>query len=205
MTKRPSSRISKKKKTSPDRHAVHSTLRGPLPAVDPPALISSPWRRAARLFVRGVVPVVFVLFIAYMVVWQRHSDTDESWQEAVAMLADRRLCEQYKELKNDGDASANQLLATLPEVPADPMSQEQADRFQVDCFLHQNIRIVSIRVSSSNRFILSTHGNVSAPAISVRGAHGVERIQRTMSNPDLCVEVRNGKLHGVRAELHSGD
>lgn len=204
MAKRSSSRISKRK-TSPDRHAVHSTLSGPLPAVDPPALISSPWRRAARVFVRGVVPVVFALFIAYMVVWHRHSDADESLQEAVAMLANRKICEQYKELKNHGDASANQLLATLPEVPADPISQEQADRFHADCFLHQNIRIVSIRMSSSNRLILSTHGNVSAPAISVRGAHGVERIQRTMSNPDLCVEVRDGKLHGVRAELHSGD
>lgn len=204
MGKRSSSRISKKK-TSPDRQAVQAAPSGPLPRVDPAALLAPKWRRIARVIVCGIVPVVFVLFIAYMVVWRRNSDADESLREAVAMLADRKICEQYKELKNAGDPAADRLLAALPDVPADPISQEQADRFQAGCFLHQKIRIGSVRSASSSRFILSTKGNVSAPTISVRGSNGVESIQRTMSNPDLLVEVRDGKIHGVRAELHSGD
>src|SRR6516225_7189889 len=128
MAKRSSSRISKAK-TTPDRQAVQAAPSGSLPPVDPAALIQSPWRRTARVFVRGIVPVVFVLFIAFMVVWRRHSDAGDSLREAVAMLADRKICEQYKELKNDGDPSAKQLLAPLPAVPTDPISQERAERF----------------------------------------------------------------------------
>lgn len=117
--------------------------------------------------------------------------------------SEKIVCEQWQASKNAGDPSAAQLLAALPDAPSEPISAEEAERFQAGCFLHQDIRIVSIRPVSSNRFVLVTKGNVSAPALQVRAAQGVDRIQRTMVNPDVIVEVREGRIHGVRAEMHS--
>jgi hypothetical protein len=41
--------------------------------------------------------------------------------------------------------------------------------------------------------------------MDVQTPNGVERGQRQMTNPDVVVEVRGGKIYGVRAELHVGD
>ena len=50
--------------------------------------------------------------------------------------------------------------------------------------------------------MLYTKGNVSAPTLDVKTETGMEAAQRTMANPDLVVEVRNGRIYGVAAHLH---
>jgi len=42
------------------------------------------------------------------------------------------------------------------------------------------------------------------PTLRVKTADGVETVQRTMANPDLSVEVRDGRIYGVTASLHMG-
>ncbi len=115
-----------------------------------------------------------------------------------------QLSKRYQALKNAGDSAADALLVPMPTVPAKPVSPEEAERIQTECFLHQDIRILSIRADSPHRLVLTTKGNVSAPTLQVQTAKGVDRVQRTMANPDLIVEVRGGRIHGVRAEMHSG-
>ncbi len=82
-----------------------------------------------------------------------------------------QLCEQLQRLKNAGDPSADQLLAALPDVPDGPISQEDADRFKTDYFLHQDIRILSVHAVPSNRCVLITKGNVSVPTLQVTHGH----------------------------------
>jgi len=118
--------------------------------------------------------------------------------------SEMQLCEKYRMLKNDGNPEAGKLLTPLPAVPVDPISQEEADRLQANCFLHQDIRILAVRGAPSSRFVLVTEGNVSAPTLQVRSGTRVDRIQRAMISPDLIVEVRDGIIHGIRAEMHSG-
>ena len=45
---------------------------------------------------------------------------------------------------------------------------------------------------------------MTAPDLLLKTRHSVQRSGRTMLNPDLIVEVRQGKLYGHHAELHMG-
>jgi hypothetical protein len=128
------------------------------------------------------------------------------------LTEEERLCERFARLKNAADPAADALLPPKPAWPEKPIDQEEADRLQADLFLRSVLRIESIRPepgpAGTQRFALTTEGNVAAPALSVRttdvkGDSRVERSQRTMSNPELIIEVRGGILHALRARLAS--
>jgi hypothetical protein len=201
MGKRSSSGISKKR-TSLEQPGLQVSPSEPAPVVAPNVLMPSRPRRIALRILRVVGPVICVLLIIFGVRVRRDIDPDPSLKEAVDWMAALSLCKEYAALKNAGDPSADQLLATLPAAPPEPISPEQADRFQADCFLYQDIRILFVHLGPPNQFVLVTKGNVSAPTLQVRTAKGVDRTQRTMVNPDLIVEVRDGRIHGVRAKMH---
>jgi hypothetical protein len=128
------------------------------------------------------------------------------------MTEDELLCEQFMKLKNAGDPKAADLLGRVPVATDAPLAKADMDRLQTDFFLRDTIQVLSVtaEVNLSGRraglppgcLVLVTHGNVAAPTLTEQTAQGTERSQRTMSNPDLIVEVRDGKIYGVRAELH---
>jgi hypothetical protein len=117
--------------------------------------------------------------------------------------AEERICVQFLQLKNAGDPAADQLLGPAPAVPAAPVSPEGAERLQTDFFLRQDFRVVGTgRDQQTGAPVLYTKGNVSAPTLAVKTGAGVETAQRTMSNPDLLIEVRDGRIVGAGARLH---
>lgn len=124
------------------------------------------------------------------------------WTNAPA-TPEQRLCVRFLQLKNAGDPAAEKLLGPAPVVPVAPLSPEEAERLQTDLFLRQNFRVVGTgRDRLTGALVLLTQGNVSAPTLSVKTGDGVETSQRTMSNPDLLIEVRDGCIAGVAARLH---
>lgn len=147
------------------------------------------------------VGVVLVLIVAG---WANRSAGPDALRHADIADPERELCQQFLLLKKAGDPAADALLAPRAAQPEQPLSQEEAARFQTNCFLHQDIRILAARRDAQGRLVLFTKGNVSAPTLEVRTARGVDRVQRTMVNPDLIVEVRDGTIHGLRAEMHTG-
>jgi hypothetical protein len=122
------------------------------------------------------------------------------------------VVDRFRRLRNAGDPAAAGLLGPVLAFPDHPVRAEEAERLQADHFLRGDLRVREIRrqeygeagASSlpSSHYLLVTEGNVAAPALTVRTAKGVERSQRTMTNPDLVVEVRAGQVVGVRAQLH---
>jgi hypothetical protein len=94
------------------------------------------------------------------------------------------------------------------ETPEQAVSPEEANRLQTDSFLRGDLRILEIRrergeKGSPQRYRLVTHGDVASQTLTIKTDKGTERSQRTMSHPDLIVEVGDdGKIYGVRAELH---
>jgi hypothetical protein len=124
---------------------------------------------------------------------------------------DERLCGQFMKLKNAADAKADDLLGRVPGVTEEALPEDEVQRLQTDFFLRENIQVLSVTAEGNRRanvpagcFVLATRGNVAAPILNQKTANGVERSQRTMANPDLIVQVRDGKIYGVRAELHMG-
>jgi hypothetical protein len=117
------------------------------------------------------------------------------------------LCVRFIEQKNAGDPAPAALLLPRPAWPEEAVAQEEADHLQADLFLREVPLIEGMRPepgAGDARFILMTQGNVAAPPLSVRTANNnVERSQRTMTNPEIIVEIRDGKVRALRAQLGS--
>jgi hypothetical protein len=130
--------------------------------------------------------------------------SSSDWSQA-PVTVDERVCADFIRLKNAGSPDALALLGPPPAVPGGPVSEEQADRLETDYFLREDVRIVGGgRDPHTRALVLYAKGNVSAPALKVQTAGGVETAQRTMANPDLAVEVRDGRIYGVASSLHLG-
>ena len=51
------------------------------------------------------------------------------------------------------------------------------------------------------RYTITTKGSLSSPKLNIRTEAGIDRgVQVHLSSPDLVVEVREGKIYGLRAE-----
>jgi hypothetical protein len=123
------------------------------------------------------------------------------------VTAEDRLCDEFRRLRNAGDPGADELLGRVPAVPAAAVTPEEAGRLETDYFLRtEGLRILEVRAEAAPeaapRYRLVTKGSVAAETLTVRTPAGDQRSQRTMSNPDLVVEVRGGKLFGVLAEVN---
>jgi hypothetical protein len=186
------------------RHSrpVEDRLTAPPPAPDvrlPPARKVFPWGWVAGLAVLAAAAAVLG--------WGAWRDAPAPERPAPAeqsVTEAERVIDRFVRLTNAGDPAAADLLGPAPAVPKGPVSPGEVGRLQTDYFLREPVRVVSALPSPGGRFVLVVQGNVAAPTLEVRTPTGVERSQRTMTNPDLVVEVRDGKIHGVRAELHTG-
>jgi hypothetical protein len=185
-----------------------NSVRTPSPADLPPELGGpEPQRR----WLTALVGLGFVAVIALIVfVWMDAADVTpndggpappRAW---VPVTAEDRICDDFMQKRKTGDPAAAGLLAPAPVVGQNPVSPAAAERIETDVFLHDpDLKVIDIRRTAENGYVFVTQGNVAAPRLEVQGADGkVRSEQRTMSNPDLHVEVLGGRIHGVRAELH---
>ncbi|MFO0926934.1 MAG: hypothetical protein U0736_07805 [Gemmataceae bacterium] len=130
--------------------------------------------------------------------------TEEDWQldEAVRLL-------------NEGGADRHRLLGPAAVFDDTPVDEAQADARQADFYLrHPKLHITAIRrgeqvrgkqVDRPRTYTLGTKVDGSTPPLRIRTETGrVEAPSRLfMINPDLVVELRDGKVFAVRPELKS--
>ena len=118
------------------------------------------------------------------------------WSQAPE-TPEERLCAEFMQRKNAG-APAPELLGPPPAVPDGPVSPEEADRLDTEFSLRQDVHFSGVgRAAKPGELVLCAKGSVSAPELRVRTASGVETHQRVMFNPDVTVEVRDGRIYGV--------
>jgi hypothetical protein len=117
------------------------------------------------------------------------------------------LCERFAQLKNAGDPQAEELLGPLPPVPADPISDDEADRLDAEFLLHAKLQILGVwpepgpaGQGQPPRCRLALNGSYACRPLLIDGSPRPS--QRVLVNPDLIVEVRDGKVCGVRVQLH---
>jgi hypothetical protein len=120
-----------------------------------------------------------------------------------------RLCRRFMDLKNAGDPQADGLLGPPPAVPADAVAPAEADRLEAELMLRQPLHIREVGrdaadPAAAGRFVLVVDGAVTSDRVLVATPTGPESRQRAMWSPDLVVEVRDGKIYGVRPQLHEG-
>ena len=202
MSKRSAARYSKNK-PAPPPHDGQTFPANPDPAFDA-ARLTLPPRRQSFLVLGGILLLIGGALALVAGGWTDRFFRTGAARNAEVVDTEKDLCKVFRDRKNAGDPAADALLAPLPPQPEAPISQEEAARFQAACFLRQDISILFVHRDAKGRLVLVTKGSVSAPTLEVRTARGVDRVQRTMVNPDLIVEVRDGKIHGLRAEMHTG-
>ena len=215
-----SSSISSKPSAAGSRGVV-KTPTAPAPSYGPedaPQVARTSWllrRPALAALLIGLIVTPVVCLVAGLTLGDKlplssrsgppaTTPSSSDWSQA-PITDDERVCADFIRLKNTGSPDALALLGPVPAVPGGPVSEEQADRLETDFFLREDVRIVGAgRDPHTQAFVLYAKGNVSAPALKVQTAGGVENAQRTMANPDLAVEVRDGRIYGVASSLHMG-
>lgn len=121
--------------------------------------------------------------------------------------AEERLLRRFSALKNADDARAAELLGPVPTAPEGRVSREEAQRLDAEFLLRRPFRIHAVRSLKRTdgqtepvRFKLVVKGGLASEPLLVAGEDRPS--QRVLYNPDIIVEVRDGKLHGIRAQLH---
>src|SRR5262249_2559418 len=92
--------------------------------------------------------------------------------------------------------------------PGEPVPEGEAERLQTDFFLRELVRVQTVcrgepdgeggLKATPGLYTLIVKGGVAAPELRVRANGEVDKLQRTGFNPSLVVEVRDGKVVGVR-------
>jgi hypothetical protein len=128
--------------------------------------------------------------------------TPAEYRAEVEKSAEGRVCLAFADKLDAG------LLGASPEVPEKPVSPEEAGRLDAEFILRDHYRIAEVRPhpkgpDGAHRFLFVLKGAVNSKRLQVRTAKGkIEIGQRSMSNPEVIVEVRDGKIYGVMAQTH---
>jgi hypothetical protein len=112
------------------------------------------------------------------------------------------LCQEFAQLKNANSPRANELLEDAPPVPTEPVSEAEAERLDAVYALHRDYRVVKVKPLEGNRFLLVVEGAFETEKLQVRTESGVALSQRALFSPGITVEVRDGKIRGVKVGLH---
>lgn len=161
----------------------------------------TPRRRAPWLLGLALIGLIVAALVGWLVL--RRAWRDEIWliDEAVKQI-------------NDGSADRHRLLGPAAVFDETPVEEAEADARQADFFLrHPKLHITAVRrgevvggkiIGTPGRYILTTRIEGSTPPLRIRNDKGiVESPSRLfMMNPDLVVELRDGKVAALRAELH---
>jgi hypothetical protein len=155
--------------------------------------------KRSLLFLTSTVAGCLAALVIFGCTASRQSGRDDD--------SDSSLCRRFATLKNAHDPDAETLLGPAVEVSQEPVTPEEAELIDIDTFLrHSDLQVLSVRRDSStpdaHRFVLVTKGGAAGRPLLVRSGDKVDPSQRVVTNPNLFVEVRDGKLYGIRARIN---
>jgi hypothetical protein len=123
------------------------------------------------------------------------------------------VLDRFVKLRNAGDPSAEQLLPRKEGLPEQPVPEAEWLRLSLDRALREpGLKVAHVCRGEPDgegglkdvpgRWTLVTSGSFSGPPFSVREPDGRVSVncQKHYSDSAVIVEVKGGKVHGVRAE-----
>jgi hypothetical protein len=195
--------IVSKKSSSPITTSPNTSIAASPGNVPGPARLEAPTFAAlarGRLRLRlGVLWLALAVLIAggAYAAWSAHEGRTDGHNDLV-------LCWRFAALKNAREPGAERLLAPAPTVPPEAVTPEEADRIDAGAFLREGLLVLDVRPVSRDQstrpFLLVTKGSASSAPLRVRAGDKVDRIQRMVVNPNVLVEVRDGRIYPIRAE-----
>ena len=187
------------------RGTVGATMPPPSPPVPFWRVVALPTLAAAAL----VASVWFYLHTPETPA-ERHPAKKARPEWAPTTEADR-LVDAFRTARNE-DAESSLNLAPDPVFDDKPVGENEGEAMHAAYILHRVRKIVEISAGepvkgggwwdTPRRYTLATRGQYSAPKVAIEIAG---RVQTPASlfiiDPDIVVEVRDGKIHALRAEM----
>jgi hypothetical protein len=130
----------------------------------------------------------------------------KSRETTVQLPANDSLVQQFARLKNAGDNTANDLIAPGPDLSQTVIEEEDKPAFDAAFVLHEPSQIVEIIPDDPTalfpRFAFVLKGGFATPKVTIRNKNGLQAgSQRILSNPEVLVEVREGRIHPLKVGL----
>jgi hypothetical protein len=132
----------------------------------------------------------------------------EEYRTQVAKSDAGQFCLKFADKVNSGEKPPADLLGPAPSVPAEPVTPDEADRLDAEFILRNSYKVTEVRPQPDGpkgapRFLFVLKGDVKSERLRVRAWEGrIEEGQRSMTSPEVIVEVRDGKIYGVKAQVH---
>jgi len=163
------------------------------------------WTVRQRYFLGiGIVCLLAAVAIGY----QLH----EAAPSTAATSEEEALCRRFMDLKNAGDSRADELLTPAPVAPKTPVTEDEGRRLDAQFIARNRFQVLEVRrhpgstklnSAGPRRFVLILKGGCASEPLTIKTATGVEESQRFLLDPDLIVEVRDGKIHPFEVRAHS--
>jgi predicted Zn finger-like uncharacterized protein len=124
----------------------------------------------------------------------------------VESSASNDVCHEFARLKNAGDSKANDLLAPVPDLTQTVIDEQDKPAFDAAVVLREPGTIIDVLPEDPTapfpRFALLLKGGFDIPKVSIRDKFGVhEGSQRGLFNPEVLVEVRDGRIYPLKVGL----
>lgn len=148
-----------------------------------------------------VAAAALLVAVAAWAAWPAHERAPAGQEEVL-------LCWHFAALHNARDAGADKLLGPEIKAPQGEITPEEAVPIDADTFLRRDLMVLDVlpdpSAAAGHHFILVTKGAAAGQPLRIRSGDKVDRIQGVVTNPALVVEVRDGKIYGVRVQLPPG-
>lgn len=145
------------------------------------------------LIVLGLLAGVGLLALLIFSGWSRLS---EKYEE--------QMCRKFADLKNANDPRAEDYLGPRSVIPDHSVSRQEADQLDAESILRMPFHVKEVRPLRSSgpahQFKLVVQGGMASDHVWREG--GSRPTQIVYMNPDIIIEVRGGKIYGLRAQLH---
>ena len=170
-----------------------------------PAPPQTPFWRVVALPTLGAIALVASVWFYTQSAMNARPQSDLTEEED-------RLVDAFRKARNeDGKSTLN--LAPEPTIDRNPVSEDEWEAMQSHYILHRVKRVIAIRagepgkgtkwLKTPHRYTLTTKVGIATPKVAVKVGDRVEAPSSLLiTNPDIVVEVRDGKIHALRAEIH---
>jgi len=175
------------------------TTQAPPPA--PAALRRRAWRRLSWV-AAGLTLVAAAILVGCYAKRQTEPEPRAPSQD---------VAEEFRRLRNAGDPKADDLLGPAPAVPDEAVTQAEADRLNAEFMLRGAYKVDQVlavdrqAADDPPRFVLSLKGDDKQPLLKIlnpENPRGYDTANTSLTNPDVAVEVRDGKLYALGYRWH---
>jgi hypothetical protein len=164
-----------------------------------------------------LVPAALLAYGGFWLMTLEPRDDGGAFPGWKPVTAADRVIDGFARKANAKDREAVGLLGPEAVFDGKPISEQEADARQADYYLRRpELRVITIRSGEPGKkrkkgdpprdvYTLVTKVQGSTPPLTVRNAKGVVESPSRLFiiDPDIVVEVKDGKIHGVRSELRS--